>query len=256
MIDPGRFEDVTARAGLAARGPNLAGGSVFDDLDGDGRPDLLVTSLDAGRGAALYRNRGDGTFEDRSERAGLAEQVYALNVVGADYDNDGDLDVLLLRGGGEVARRLSLLRNRGDGSFEDVTVAAGLAEPIASVAAAWGDYDDDGRLDLFVCSEDPPPVAGAATPEPRNRCRLYRNRPDGTFIDVAEAAGVADEHQARGAAWGDYDDDGRLDLYVTSRDGPGHLYHNEGDGTFHDRAAALGVTGPGASCWFWDVDNA
>jgi hypothetical protein len=258
-VDIGRFEDVAPPVGLTARGPNPAGGSVFDDFDGDGLPDLFTTALDATRGASLFLNRGGVTFEDRSIPAGLAEQVYARNAVAADYDNDGDLDVLLLRGAGEAPLRLSLLANRGDGRFEDVTLASGLAEPIATGSAAWGDYDDDGRLDLFVCGEFTPSGggAGAAPPDPRNRCRLYHNRGDGTFVDVAGVAGVLNERCAQGAAWGDYDDDGRLDLYVSNREGPGRLYHNEGDGTFRDRAPALGVTGPsdGSACWFWDYDN-
>src|SRR5262249_23134146 len=155
------FEDVAGRAGLAVRGPNPAGASVFDDFDGDGFPDLLTTTLDTERGAALFVNRGDGTFEDRSARSGLADQVYARGAAAADYDNDGALDLLLLRGAGEAPLRPSLLRNRGDGTFEDVTIASGLARPIASGSAAWGDYDDDGRLDLFVCGEFAP-ASGAA----------------------------------------------------------------------------------------------
>jgi hypothetical protein len=258
-LDIGRFEDVAPRVGLTARGPNPAGGSIFDDFDGDGLPDLFTTALDATKGASLFVNRGGVTFEDRSIPAGLAEQVFARNAVAADYDNDGDLDVILLRGAGEAPLRLSLLANRGDGTFEDVTLAGGLAEPIATGSAAWGDYDDDGRLDLFVCGEFSPSggEAGASPPDPRNRCRLYHNRGDGTFVDVAGAAGVFNERCAQGAAWGDYDDDGRLDLYVSNRDGPGRLYHNEGDGTFRDRAPALGVSGSsgGSACWFWDYDN-
>ena len=258
-VEVGRFEDVAKQAGLTARGRNLAGGCLFDDFDGDGLPDLFMTSTGIERGASLFLNRGDGTFRDRSSQAGLDDQVYALNAVGADYDNDGDLDVLLLRGGGEIPLRPSLLRNRGDATFEDVTIAAGLGEPIASGAAAWGDHDNDGRLDLFVCGEWTPSDGGSdsSPPDPRNRCRLYRNRGDGTFVDVASVAGVVNERCARGAAWGDYDDDGRLDLYVSNRDGPGRLYHNEGDGTFRDRAPELGLVGPavGSSCWFWDYDN-
>ena len=135
--DVGRFENVAPLVGLTARGPNLAGGSIFDDFTGDGLPDLFTTSLDAELGASLYVNRGDGTFEDRSASAGLADQIYALNVTRADFDNDGDLDVLLLRGAWEKPMRLSLLRNRGNGTFEDVTVAAGLGR---------ADLDRIGRL--------------------------------------------------------------------------------------------------------------
>jgi tetratricopeptide (TPR) repeat protein len=251
--DVGRFENVAPLVGLTARGPNLAGGSVFDDFTGDGLPDVFLTSLDGDRGASLFVNKGDGTFEDRSEAAGLSDQVYALNVVRADYDNDGDLDVLLLRGGWEKPMRLSLLQNDGHGVFKDVTVGAGLARPIATESAAWGDYDNDGFVDLFVCGEYGPPF------DDRNACRLYRNQGDGTFVDVAAKAGVLTEQKAKGCAWGDYDGDGWLDLYVSNMRmrGTSRLYRNQGDGTLRDVAQELGVNGPDYSfaCWFWDYDN-
>ena len=259
-VDVGRFQNVAPLVGLTSRGPNQAGGSVFDDFTGDGLPDLFTTSLDVDRGASLYVNRGDGTFVDRSEKAGLGDQVYALNVRHADFDNDGHLDVLLLRGGWEKPMRMSLLRNRGNGTFEDVTIASGLGEPIASESAAWGDYDNDGLVDLFVCGEYMAASLGrkAIPPDARNHCRLYHNEGHGQFVDVAAAAGVAGEMYSKGSAWGDYDGDGRLDLFVSRMDGPpGRLYHNENDGTFRDVAAELGVTGPdqGFACWFWDYDN-
>jgi hypothetical protein len=258
-LDAGRFENVAARAGLDTRGPNEAGGSIFDDFNGDGLPDIFTTSLDADLGASLFLNRGDGTFDDRSASAGLGDQVYALNLSRGDYDNDGDLDVLLLRGAWEGALRLSLLRNRGDGTFDDVTVASGLGEPISSEAAAWGDYDNDGRLDLFVCGEylHPGGDPSAAPLDPRNRCRLYHNQGDGTFVDLARAAGVLNERCGKGAAWGDYDADGDLDLFVSNMRQSCRLYRNEGNGTFVDVAPELGLTGPSHSfaCWFWDYDN-
>ena len=146
-----------------------------------------------------------------------------------------------------------------------MTVAAGLAEPIASHSAAWGDFDGDGKVDLFVCGEYAASSGdglfsgqnGLGVADPRNRCRLYRNKGDGTFEDVAPAAGVTNERYAKGAAWGDFDDDGRLDLYVSNFGGGGRLYHNQGDGTFEDVAPAFNATGPdhGFSCWFWDFDN-
>ncbi len=257
--EPGRFVNVASLVGLSARGPNTAGGSIFDDFNGDGLPDLLATSLDYDRGAALFINRGDGTFEDRSTAAGLDSQIYALNVARADYDNDGDLDVLLLRGGWEKPLRLSLLRNKGGGEFEDVTDAGGLDEPIQTEAAAWGDYDNDGRLDLFVCGEYLHPDGNPSTGrrDPRNHCRLYHNEGDGTFRDVAESAGVLNERCAKGVAWGDYDDDGRLDLFVSNMNGPSRLYHNLGDGTFRDVATEIGIDGSpySFSCLFWDYDN-
>ena len=248
------FVNVAERVGLGVRGPNLAGGSIFDDFNGDGRPDLLTTSIDADNGASLYINRDDGTFEDRSAAAGLSQQVYALNLARADFDNDGNPDVILLRGAWERPARLSLLRNKGGGVFEDVTTASGLGEPLATESAVWGDYDNDGLADLFVCGE----YHGAAA-KPSDRSRLYHNQGDGTFKDVAAQAGIINDHIAKGSAWGDYDGDGRLDLFVSNLDGPCRLYHNEGQGRFRDVARELGVAGPAHNrsfaCWFWDYDN-
>ncbi len=256
--DLGRFENVASPAGLTLRGPNMAGGSIFDDFNGDGLPDLFTTSLDATRGPSVFLNKGDGTFEDHSSAAGVADQVFVLNLTRTDFDNDGDLDLLLLRGAWDIPMRLSLLRNKGDATFEDVTISAGLADPISTESAAWGDYDNDGFLDLFVCGEFVPPTGPGPgfVPKPANRCRLYHNNGDGTFKDVAAEAGVLNEHCAKGSAWGDYDGDGKLDLFVSNMDGPSRLYHNEGSGKFVDRAAELHATADrGFACWFWDYDN-
>jgi FG-GAP-like repeat/ASPIC and UnbV len=258
----GRFENVASLVGLVARGPDLAGGCLFDDFTGDGLPDVLTTTFDVTHGASLYVNRGDGTFEDRSSSAGLDDQVYALNGSRADFDNDGDLDVLFLRGAWEGPARMSLLRNNGCGVFEDVTVASGLGEPIATESGVWGDYDDDGRIDLFVCGEYVPmrasgPDQQPGKPDPRNQCRLYRNQGNGTFVDVAAAAGVLNKRWAKGSAWDDYDGDGRIDLFVSNMGSAPRLYHNEGNGTFLDVAPSLGIGGSphGFACLFWDYDN-
>ena len=262
LLPLGRFEDtahgkrrwpnVSTRVGLDARGESMAGGLLADDFDGDGLIDVLITNVDPTRGPAYFHNRGNGTFEDRTDRAGMADQVLAPNAYQADYDNDGDLDVILLRGGWESPRRPTLLRNRGDATFEDVTAAAGLMSPIASQAGGWADYDNDGLIDLYLAGEDEPHKPLAA-----NRGRLYHNRGDGTFEDVAEKAGVTNERYGKGVSWGDFDGDGRPDLYVSNRGQENRLYRNNGDGTFVDVAPSLGVTGPinGFACWFWDYDN-
>ncbi len=155
-----------------------------------------------------------------------------------------------MRGAWEEPGRLTLLRNKGDGAFEDVTAKSGLDEPISTESSAWGDYDNDGWLDLFVCGE-------AHAKSPHGRCRLYHNEHDGTFKDVAVAAGVTNERYSKGSAWGDYDGDGRLDLFVSNMGQECRLYHNEGGGKFKDVARELGVTGgpKGFSCWFFDYDN-
>lgn len=249
------FQNIALATGLTKRGPNLAGGSLFDDFTGDGLADVFSTSLDAERGAVLLVNGGNGQFVDRSTEAHLDEQIYALNCSHADYDNDGDLDVLLLRGAWEKALRLSLLRNDGHGVFEDVTVRAGLTEPINSEGAAWGDFNRDGNIDLFICGEARGPTGNPN--EGGRSCRLYLNHGNGKFSDVTVQAGIVNQECSKGCAWGDYDNDGWIDLFVSNMTAPCQLFHNQGDGTFKDVATRMGVTGPKQSfaCWFWDFDN-
>jgi hypothetical protein len=174
-------------------------------------------------------------------------------MVQADYDNDGDVDVLVLRGAWLFDRGRhpnSLLQNDGTGRFTDVTFAAGLeSDPFPTQAAAWADYDRDGDLDLYVGAE--------SSEYARFAGRLYRNAGDGTFVDVAKDAGVENFGYAKAVAWGDYDDDGDPDLYVSNNGQPNRLYRNDGDGRFTDVAERLGVQGPRASfpTWFFDFDD-
>jgi hypothetical protein len=263
-IPPERFTSAEATAPFTDVAPALgldtfdqAGGSIAEDFDGDGRIDLITSTMDPRGSLRYFRNVGDGTFEDRTTAAGLDAQLGGLNAVQTDYDNDGRPDVLVLRGGwlqGQGRIRNSLLRNLGDGTFADLTRAAGLAEPAyPTQTAAWADFDADGDLDLFVGNEGEDRPEGAVL-FPDN---LFRNNGDGTFTDVATAAGVAGEGYAKGVAWGDYDGDGDPDLYV-SNIGPNRLYRNNGDGTFTDVALQLGVVEPAGrsfATWFFDHDN-
>src|SRR5262245_27483145 len=135
----------------------------------------------------------------------------AVNLAAADFDNDGDLDVVVLRGGWETSYPFSLLRNQGNGVFQDITVVAGLDEPIASQSAAWGDYDNGGRLGLYVVGEYHDSNVMAL-----NCGWYYRKRGDGRFENVAEQVGMLNARWVKRVAWGDYDDDGDLDLYVSN----------------------------------------
>ena len=242
-----RFADTAARVGLAT--VSLSGGVVADDFDNDGWLDVVVSDWSPDGQLRYFRNEGDGTFAERTREAGLTGLFGGLNLVQADFDNDGNTDVLVLRGAWleEVGRRYpnSLLRNLGGGRFRDVTFEAGLAaEHYPSQTAAWADYDNDGHLDLFVGNEYAP-------------SQLFRNRGNGTFEDVARTAGVTNDDFAKAAIWGDYDADGNPDLYVSNFGGPNRLYRNNGDGTFADLAASLDLALPLRSfpAWFWDYDN-
>jgi hypothetical protein len=256
---PVHFRECARESGIAFRMAFLPGeqgekfkinlydhgcGVVVGDYDGDGSDDVYFLNQ-LGRNA-LYRNRGDGTFEDITDRAGvgLGDRVCVAAAFG-DYDNDGhpDLYVTSTRGGNV------LFHNNGDGTFTDVTDRAGVRLVAHSQTAAFFDYNGDGRPDLFVTNTARwthgasdktghyfPGAAGIldlATSPPEYNV-LYRNNGDGTFTDVTERAGL------RGKGWGgdmavfDFDEDGRLDLLVTNMFGASQLYRNNGDGTFTD----------------------
>jgi hypothetical protein len=241
--DVGRFVDVAPSLGLDAVGG--AGGAIVDDFDNDGFLDIVETSLNPCEGMRMFRNNGDGTFADVSARVKLSDQTGGISCVQADYDNDGWLDIYVMRGGWEFPMRNSLLRNNRDGTFTDVTAESGLLFPDhATHSASWADYDNDGWLDLYAGHE-------------RTPSQLFRNKGDGTFEDVSARAGVGHVAFTKGVTWGDYDDDGYPDLYVSNYDADNFLYHNKGDGTFEEVASRLGVEKPGWSfaTWFWDYDN-
>lgn len=242
--DVGRFVDVATEAGLKLF--SSAGGVVVDDFENNGLLDVVTSGFDSCGPLHYFHNNGDGTFTERTEQAGLLGQPGALNMIQTDYNNDGCIDILLLRGAWEFPQRKSLLRNNCDGTFTDVTVASGLGVPTASQTAVWVDINNDGLLDLFVGNE-----AGPA--------QLFLNKGDGTFEDIAQTAGVAGDGRAlsKGVAAADYDNDGYVDLYVSNLNGPNFLYHNNHDNTFTEVAAKAGVlgTGRGFATWFFDYDN-
>ena len=246
-----RFPNIARNAGVDTF--SVAGGAVAEDFDGDGWLDLMVSTSDMSGQLCFFHNRGDGTFEDRTVPAGLQGINGGFNLVQGDYNNDGYVDVYLMRGAWltvDGSHPNSLLRNNGDGTFVDVTFVAGLGEfHYPSQTAAWSDYDNDGDLDLYVGNE--------TTPEVYAPCQLFRNDGSGTFRDVATEARVTNERYAKGVVWGDYNGDRWPDLFVSNFGQPNRLYHNNGDGSFTDVAIQLGVAQPSRSfpAWFWDYDN-
>ena len=257
----GRFEEIAPFVGIYD--VNLAGGSIVEDFNNDGLLDIMTSTWDPCGSLAYYRNDGDGRFSDMTSSAGLADQLGGLNLVQTDYDNDGWMDVLVVRGAwmfsdGRV--RMSLLRNNEGEGFTDVTHDAGLAEPAyPSQSAAWADYDNDGDLDLYSCNEASLSFQVAVRPLEvvDAPSQLFRNDGDGTFTDVAGQAGVTNDRYCKGSVWGDYDNDGDPDLYVSNYGQPNRLYRNEGGGSFTDVAPDLEVHEPldSLATWFWDYDN-
>ncbi len=244
----GKFRDIGHTLGINRL--NQAGGAIMDDFDNDGLFDVFVTTFDPNEASTLYRNQGNGSFKELSNSAMLRNALSGLNCTQADYDNDGHLDVLVLRGAwlsSQYAIRPSLYRNNGDLTFTDVTLQAGMGTPINSLAASWGDFDNDGWLDCFLCCEAQPSL-------------LYRNRRDGTFEEISAEVGLGESsvYGAKGATWIDYDNDGRQDLFINRFNKTGaQLFRNRDDGTFEDITSAMGIEGPelGFACWSWDYDN-
>lgn len=254
-----RSTNVAGNVGLAVTGP--AGGLSVEDLNGDGLLDVFTTSWGIADPVHVFIADGKGRYTDRTAKAGLDGITGGLNTVHADYDNDGDADILVLRGAwlGENGRfPNSLLRNRGDGSFDDVTIEAGLLSFHPTQAGAWGDFNLDGHLDLFIGNESWAKLWGG----PPHPSELYLNNRDGTFTEVSRQVGIDLDEFVKGAVWGDVNNDGLPDLFVSVIYGRNRLYLNRGGSSletwrFEERAAAAGVELPLASfpSWFWDFDQ-
>ena len=246
-----RFPNVARKAGVDVS--SLSGGLIADDFDNDGWIDLMVSDCHPSGQLRLFRNTRDGRFKDITEAAGLKGITGGLNLIQGDFNNDGLVDVFVMRGAWLLDKGKfpnSLLENRGASGFRDISFDAGLAVDAVewpnapTQTASWGDYDLDGDLDLCVGNERAP-------------TQLFRNDgPDG-FVDVAESSGISLNRFVKGVIWGDFDHDGDPDLYVSCLDGPNCLYRNNGNGTFEDIAGILGVQKPDRSfaTWFWDFNN-
>lgn len=249
-----RFRDIGRELNIDVVG--LSGGSVTEDLDGDGYLDLMVSSWGMNDQLRFFKNNADGSFTERTSEAGLTGITGGLNLVHADYNNDGYADVLVLRGAWipEGIFPNSLLMNNGDGTFRDVTVAAGIYSIHPTQNAAWFDFNNDGWLDLFIGNE--------SVGEVQHACEFFVSNGDGTFTEQATAYGLDVRAFIKGCSAADINNDGFQDLYVSNLNGDNFLFKNNGpaaDGkfTFSEIAAKAGVTKPFGSfpTWFFDYDN-
>jgi hypothetical protein len=282
-----KFEDVTAKAGVANERWGM--GVAVGDYDNDGRPDIFVGNFGVSR---LYHNNGDGTFTDVAEKLGVARKGWSTGATWGDYDGDGRLDLFVpgyldfdlnnlppspteaskpgnvgqnfcqfrgvpvlcgprgLKGEGDT-----LYRQKSDGTFEDVSIKAGVNDPqlYYGFSSAFIHVNEDSLLDLIVVNDSTPKL-------------LYLNKGDGTFEETGYPSGIALNENGReqagmGLAVGDYDNDGRIDFYITNfSDDTNVLYHNDGDGNFTDVTFQAGHGEPtypflGWGTVFMDFDN-
>jgi len=268
------FTDVTSAAGISFRHVSgaygrkylpetMGAGVAVLDYDGDGRPDIFFVNGtwwpdDPGKPlatgepprSALYRNKGDGTFEDRTIDAGLGGTMYGMGATAADYDNDGDTDLFVTALGPD-----RLYRNDA-GVFTEIGASAGVADPGFGSSAAFLDYDHDGDVDLFVCNYVEWTIdtdifcsldgqeKSYCTPESYKgqSSRLFRNDGHDRFTDVSAAAGVLNPAgKSLGVTTIDFDEDGWEDIVVANDTQPNYLYRNNGDGTFTDVGVEAGI---------------
>ncbi len=248
------FKDIAMHLGVNYTG--LAGGVVVDDFNNDGYLDIMASSYGLKDQLKLAINNGNGSFKDATKEAGLIGLVGGLNMVHADYNNDGFLDVFILRGAwlgnyGEYPN--SLLKNNGDNTFTDVTKDTGLLSFNPTQTASWADFNNDGYIDLFIGNE---------TTENPHPCELYVNNGDGTFKEISQQVGISVIGMIKGVVWGDINNDGLPDLYISDLNGKNKLYLNKGGNSiegwrFIEIAKISGVEEPYASfpAWFWDYNN-
>jgi ASPIC and UnbV/FG-GAP-like repeat len=258
--DIGLFRDVAATRGVSVIG--RAGGVILEDFDNDGHLDLMISRMGVNDQLEYFHNRGDGTFVRRTVEADLKGIVGGLNIMQADYNNDGCIDVFIPRGAwyhdkGQFPA--SLLRNNCDGTFTDVTAKAGVLNNYPTQTAVWADFNNDGLLDLFVGNE----IARDKVPWPESakNFRVYVNNGDGTFTDVGPESGIKLSGMVKGATADDYDNDGWQDLYVSVMGGSNRLLRNVGAPgkipKFVDVTEKAAVAEPHMSftTWFFDYDN-
>ena len=238
------FTDVTASAGTGL-GETTTRGLAWVDFNNDGLPDLYVPTSGSSANK-LYKNNGNGTFTEVAASVGLNDLTNTITCTWADFDNDGDLDLLTTAQGAGAKLWRNNLRPNNDTSFTDITASAGINLTNAQMSA-WADYNLDGFLDFYS------PVASTSSPD-----ALYRNNQNATFSNVADSAGL--NHQVsgiseQGMAWGDHNRDGLPDIFIGSLTGQSFFHRNNGNGTFTETAAGLGFQGTARGAQWVDFNN-
>jgi len=247
------FKEIGSKIGLDHIG--LAGGSITEDFDNDGDIDILASSWGNNNQIQLFINDGNGHFANKTNESNLIGITGGLNIVHGDYNNDGFVDIFVLRGGwfsenGKIPN--SLLKNNGDGTFIDVTISAKVYSEFPTQTASWGDYNNDGLLDLIIGNE--------TTNGPIYNSELYHNNGDGTFTEKSRSIGLNIFGFIKAVVWGDIDNDGDQDLFVSRLGQPNSLYRNNGEKgnwSFTDISNMAGVLEPIDSfpAWIFDYNN-
>ena len=247
------FKEISSKIGLDHIG--LAGGSITEDFDNDGDIDILASSWGNNNQIQLFINDGNGHFSNKTNESNLIGITGGLNIVHGDYNNDGFVDIFVLRGGwfsedGKIPN--SLLKNNGDGTFIDVTISAKVFSEFPTQTASWGDYNNDGLLDLIIGNE--------TTNGPIYNSELYHNNGDGTFTEKSRSIGLNIFGFIKAVVWGDIDNDGDQDLFVSRLGQPNSLYRNNGEKgnwSFTDISNMAGVLEPIDSfpAWIFDYNN-
>jgi tetratricopeptide (TPR) repeat protein len=251
------FQDMAGDLGIN-HFRSMAGGTIVDDFNNDGYLDIITSSWSLNEPMHYFKNNGDGTFSDVSEKSGLSKIKGGLNIIQADYNNDGYTDILILRGAwlGEFGKQPNtLLRNNGDGTFTDVTVESGLLFFGPTQAGVWADFNNDGWLDLFVAKE----TRDMKNPHPDE---LFINNHDGTFSNVSSQFNAEELAFSKGVTVADYNNDGWPDIFISTLDNRKILLKNKGVKSkipqFENVTDQAGL-GKNMSftfpTWFWDYDN-
>lgn len=255
------FHDVAAQLSLDVN--NMAGGCIIDDFDNDGYLDIVTSAWGVDEEMHFFKNNADGSFSDQSASSKLKELTGGLNLMQMDYNNDGFKDIFVLRGAwlrdSYGLQPNSLLKNNGDGTFSDVTIASGLLSFHPTQTATWNDFNNDGWLDVFIGNETWEGNASSG----KHPAELFISNQDGTFTNVAEQSGVDFTGFVKGVTSGDYNNDGWKDIFATSLSGQRFLLKNKGVAgktpLFEDVTKQAGIFPDTVSrtfpTWFWDYNN-